>query len=168
MSQIFTTLQESFSQFWQARQERERRFLCAAVAVALLSLIYLVGIDPALTGREQLRKELPVLHQQVAQMHQMAQELGTLPALESRHEVSRDLVEAALAENALKAQTLSVNDGTVRAQFSAIAMSSLQSWLLALQKSSGLFVDEIKISAQDSGLVNATVTLRQSVANSDS
>ena len=100
-------------------------------------------------------------------MHQMAQELTTLPATESQHEVSRELVEAALADNALKAQTLSVNDATVRAQFAAIAVSSLQSWLLALQRSSGLFVDEIKISAQDNGLVNATVTLRQSVANND-
>lgn len=168
MNQILTTLRDSFSQFWQARVERERRFLMGAAAVALLSVIYLIGIDPALTGRDELRKALPNLHQQVGQMHQMAQELTALPALENRQEVSRELVEAALADNALKAQTLSVNEGTVRAQFSGIAISSLQSWLLALQKSSGLFVDEVKISAQDKGQVSATVTLRQSVPNSDS
>ena len=167
MNQILATLQDSFGQFWQARVERERRFLLAAAAVVVLSVIYLIGIDPALTGRDELRKALPILHQQVGQMHQMAQELTTLPAAENRPEVSRELVEAALADNGLKAQTLSVNDGTVRAQFSAIAISSLQSWLLALQKSGGLFVDEIKISAQDKGLVSATVTLRQSVTNSD-
>lgn len=167
MNQVFTPLQENFSQFWQARQQREQRFLSAAAAVVLLSLIYLVGIDPALSGRLELRQALPALHQQVAQMHQMAQELATLPATENRQEVSRELVEAAMADNALKALTLSVNDATVRAQFSAIAMSSLQSWLLALQKSSGLFVDEIKITAQDNGLVSATVTLRQSVMNND-
>jgi len=164
MNQIAATLQDTFKQFWDARAERERQFLAVAALVLVLALIYLIGIEPAITGREELRRTLPVLHQQSAQMHQMAQELAAIPGAENRHDVTRELIETALTGNGLKAQNLSVNDGIVRAQFAGVAMSGLQAWLLELQKSSALFVEEIKITAQEGGLVNASLSLRQSVA----
>jgi len=162
MSQIKITLQETFNQFWDARQERERQILIIAAIFVVLLLLYLVAIEPAMNGREELKKSLPNLHQQAAQMQSMAQELATIPSAENRHEVSRELVETAMGNNGLKAQTLSVNDGIVRAQFSTATMSGLQGWLLELQKSGGLFVEEIKITGLEGGLVSASMTLRQS------
>ena len=162
MSQIKITLQETFNQFWDARQERERQILIIAAIFFVVLLLYLVAIEPAMNGREELKKSLPNLHQQAAQMQSMAQELATIPSAENRHEVSRELVETAMGNNGLKAQTLSVNDGIVRAQFSTATMSGLQGWLLELQKSGGLFVEEIKITGLEGGLVSASMTLRQS------
>jgi len=162
MNQLKATLQDTFNQFWEARQQRERQYLIAAALFVVGLLIYLIAIEPALSGREELRKSLPNLHQQAAQMQLMAQELAAIPSAENRHEVSRELVETAMAGNGLKAQTLSVNDGIVRAQFSSAAMSGLQGWLLDLQKSGGLFVEEIKITGLEGGLVSANLTLRQS------
>ena len=129
--------------------------------VLLFGLIYLLFVSPALTGREQLRKSLPILHQQAAQLQQMAQELSGIPSAENRHEVNRDMVETALSGNGLKAQMLSVNDGIVRAQFTSASMSGLQGWLLEMQRSGGMFVDDIKIVGIEGGLVSANVTLRQ-------
>ena len=165
MNEFAATLQDTLRQFWEDRAERERQYLTVAALFVVLALIYLIGIEPALTGREELKRALPVLRQQSAQMHQMAQELAAIPSAENRHEVTRELIESALTGNALKAQTLSVNDGTVRAQFAGVALSGLQGWLLELQKSSGLFVQEIKITGQEGGLVSANLTLRQSASD---
>ena len=127
---------------------------------------------PAFTPQDvlpgpKIRKDLGDLLPEsggMIQMHQMAQELAAIPGAENRHDVTRELIETALTGNGLKAQNLSVNDGIVRAQFAGVAMSGLQAWLLELQKSSALFVEEIKITAQEGGLVNASLSLRQSVA----
>ena len=159
------SLTQTFHQFWQARQERERTYLSIAALFAVLTLVYLVAIDPALSGRETLKASLPGLHQQAAQMQQMASELAALPATESRHDVTRELVENALNSNGLKAQNLSVSDSTVRVQFGSATMSGLQGWLLELQKSCALYVEEIKITAQDGGQVSASLVLRQAQNN---
>jgi general secretion pathway protein M len=165
MSQLKETLLDTFSQFWDARQERERQYLIIAAVFVVLMLIYLIAIAPALTGRDELRKSLPILHQQAAQMQQMAQELATIPSAENQHDVTRELIETELATDGLKAQTLSVNDGIVRAQFNTATMSALQTCLLNLQKSSGLFAEEMKITGLEGGLVSASFTLRQPVTN---
>ena len=73
MNPFLLTLSETFNQFWEARIERERQFLIAAAIFFVLILLYLIAIEPALTGREEIRKSLPMLHQQAAQMQQMAQ-----------------------------------------------------------------------------------------------
>jgi general secretion pathway protein M len=163
MNQLKITLQDTFNQFWEARQGRERRFLSIAALVVLLTLVYLVAIDPALSGSGALRKSLPVLHQQVAQMQQMSQAIAAIPPLENRPDVNRELVETAFTNSGLKAQTLSVNDGIVRAQINSTSMSSLQTCLLDLQRTGGLFVDEMKITGLEAGMISATFTLRQAV-----
>jgi general secretion pathway protein M len=165
MNQLRQTLADTFSQFWEARQERDRQILIVAAIFAVLMLIYLIAIEPALTGRDDLRKSLPVLHQQAAQMQQMAQEFAAIPSADNQHEITRELIETEFSADGLKAQTLSVNDGIVRAQFSTATMSALQTCLLNLQKSSGLFAEEIKIAALEGGLVSASFTLRQSTSN---
>ena len=159
------TVTDTFNQFWEARQPRERAYLSIAAVFFMLTLIYLIAIDPALSGRETLRTALPGLHQQAAQMQQMAQELAALPGTDSRHDVTRELVESTLSANGLKAQNLSVSDSTVRAQFSSATMSGLQGWLLELQKSCALYVEEIKITGLDGGQVSAALVLRQSQNN---
>ena len=165
MTQFKTVLMDSFSHFWDARQERERKYLTIGAGLFVLMLVYLIAIDPALTGREQLRKSLPILHQQAAQMQQYAQQYAALPSADSRHEVSRDMVESSMSQQGIKAQTLSVNDNVVRAQINSTSMSSLQAWLLDMQKSSSLFVEEIKITGLEGGLVSATLVLRQTGAS---
>jgi len=167
MNQIKIVLLDTFTHFWAARQERERQFLRLAAVVFIITLIYLYAIDPAISGRQKLTKSLPILHQQVAEMQHMAQEIAALPSPENRHEVSRELIETSLAHYNIKAQTLSVSDGVVRAQCSSTSMASLQSWLLEIQKSSSLFVEEIKITGLEGGLVSVNLTLRQSAFNGD-
>ena len=164
MSQFVTLLKDTFTQFWDERQDRERQYITVAAAAAVFFLVYLIGIDPALTGREVVSKSLPTLHQQAAEMQRMAQELQGLPSPENLHEVTRELIETSLAKDSLKAQSLSVVDGVVRGQISSTSMAALQTWLLDMQKSSGLFVEEMKITALEEGMVSASFTLRQATS----
>ena len=99
-------------------------------------------------------------------MQQMAQELAALPSAENVPDVTRELIENSLTGNGLKAQNLSVSDNRVRAQFSSTTMAGLQGWLLELQKSCALFVEDIKITGLEGGQVSANVVLRQSVTQS--
>jgi general secretion pathway protein M len=162
MSQILTLLKNTFNQFWDERQERERQYILAAAAVFVCLLIYLIGIDPALTGREELSKSLPTLHSQTAEMQRMAQELEALPSPENLHEVTREFIDKSLSSSNIKTQSLSVLDGVVRAQIASTSMGVLQTWLLEMQKSSGLFVEEMKITGLEEGMISANLTLRQS------
>lgn len=155
-------LKDTFNQFWDERQERERKYIMAASVTLLILLVYLIGIDPALTGESELSKSLPTLQQQAVEMQQMAKELAALPRPENLNEVSRDSIETSLTKSNLKPQSLSVVDGVVRAQISSTSLAALQTWLLDVQKSSGLFVEDIKITALEEGLVSVTFTLRQS------
>lgn len=159
---IILILKDTFAQFWDERQERERQYISVAVCALTALLVYLVGIDPALTGKAELTKSLPALHHQAAEMQRMAQELSTLPRPENLNEVTRDSIEQSLIKSNLKPQSLSVVEGVVRAQISSTSMAALQMWLLEIQKLSGLFVEDIKIAALEEGLVSVSFTLRQS------
>lgn len=150
--------------FWTARDARERSMLSIAAAVVGLAVIYLLLIDPALEGREQLNKTLPNLRQQVAQMQALSKEAGELadrdtPVVEP---VSRTSVEAALSRNGLKPQNLTVNNEIIVAQFSGASFAQLIRWLQDMQKTAMVTVVESNIVAQDQpDTVNATLTLRQ-------
>lgn len=161
MNQFKSILIEAFTQFWDERQGRERQYIIAAVFFCVATLIYLVGIDPAITGIKDLKKQLPTLHQQSVEMQQLAQELKSLPGTENREDVNKDAIEASLKSVNMNPQSLSVSDGIVRVQINSTSMATLQAWLLEMQRSSGLFVQEMKITGLEQGMISATFMLQQ-------
>jgi general secretion pathway protein M len=111
-----------------------------------------------------LRKTLPNLRQNVAQMLALSKEAGELADADAPivEPVSRTSVEAALSRNGLKSQNLSVNNGVIVAQFSGVSFAQLIRWLQDMQKTAMTTVVESNIVAQDQpDTVNATLTLRQ-------
>jgi general secretion pathway protein M len=156
---------QSLSDFWQARNPRERLILRLALALVVLALIYLVLIEPALNARDQLSRQVPQLRQQVAQMQSLAKEAASLPAAsapQTPSPLSQESVATSLASHGLKPQNLNVSADTVRLQVSDASFSSLMSWLGTARSTAMLEVAEANIVAQSqSGRVNATLTLRQ-------
>jgi len=155
---------QSFSEFWAARNPRERAMLAAAAAVVLLALIYMLLISPAQSGREQLAKSLPAMRQQVAQLQALAKEASGLsgtPAPEVQP-VSKESLEAALARKGIKAQTVAVTGEIVRLQLPSVSFSGLIGWIDDMQKNVLLSVEEATIVAlPQADMVNATLMLRQ-------
>lgn len=151
--------------FWAARNPRERTLLAVAMIVIAVGLVYLLLIDPALAGRKQLNKSLPVLRQQVAEIQAMAKEAGSLPqkGATAVAPVSKESVETALTRTGLKPQNVTLIAGeNVRVQLASVPFAGIIDWLSEMQKTALLSVTEANVTAlPEAGLVNATLLLRQ-------
>lgn len=155
----------AFSDFWGARNRRERVILSIGGAVVLLGLLYGVAFAPALSGREQLARALPQLRQQVGQMQSMASEATGLAANKSATAstpMSRESLEASLGQKGLKAQSVAVTGDTARLTLPTASFSTLLDWVDETQKSAGVqLVDANVVALSQSDMVSATLTLRQ-------
>jgi general secretion pathway protein M len=155
---------QSLSEFWSARNARERVMLAAAAVVVLFGLVYWVLINPALSGRERLRASLPAMRQQVAQLQALSKEASSLSATAppSVPTMTRENLEASLARKGLKAQNISVTGENARLQMPSVSFASLLDWMDDAQKTALLSVVDANIVALGQpGIVNATLTLRQ-------
>jgi len=154
----------SISEFWAARDARERAMLAVAALVVTFGLAYAVLIDPALTGRERLNRSLPVLRQQVAQMQALVKQAALLaekPAAPTMP-MTKENIEAALARNGLKAQNVMLSGDFAKVQLSAVSFANTLYWLDDMQKTARLSATDANIVALDKpDMVNATFTLRQ-------
>jgi len=155
---------QSFSKFWSMRDVRERKVFIAASLLLLLTLIYALLIAPALNGREQLNRSLPLLRQQVAQLQELSKKAAELSGkpLQTVADISRKEIETTLARNNLKSQTLHLNGDYVTLRLASVSFASTLSWLEDMQVSTQLFVVETKIIAlAQPDKVDVTMTLRQ-------
>jgi len=154
----------SFAEFWVARDARERTMLAAAALLVAFSLVYLLLLDPAISGRNQLTANLPALRLQVAQMQAMAKQAAALaekPAA-ARMAMSKEIIEAALTRNGLKPQSVVLTDDFAKIQLASVSFASTINWLNDMQKSAQLAVVDANIVTLDQpDMVNATFTLRQ-------
>jgi len=155
---------QSLLLFLAARDRRERRLLAGAAAVLALGLIYALLIDPALKGREQLRKNQPELRQQVAQLQELARQAENLSgqAAAPVKPVTRESIEASLERGGLKAQNLVLTGEFIKLQLPEAPFAAITAWLDGLRGSARVAVTEASVAALDEpGMVKATLTLRQ-------
>lgn len=155
---------QSLAEFWAARGARERAMLAIAAAVAAFGAIYALLIDPALTGRSQLGKSLPVLRQQAAQMQALSKEAAALSgkAAPQAAAISMESIEAALARHGLKPKSVALTGDIARVQLAAASFSGTLNWLDDMQKTALLSVADANIVAlAQPGMIDATLTLRQ-------
>lgn len=155
------------SVFWLERNVRERSLLILAASVLGLGLLYAVFIDPALQGRAQLEKNLPVLRQQAAELQALSKEVSglTAQAATSVTPMSRESIDAGLGRKGLKAQSVTLSAGFAKVQLAAVSFANLLRWLDEAQKVERLVVVDANISAlEPPGSVNAVLTLRQQKA----
>ncbi len=149
MNPWLSKIQQAAAAFWAVRDARERKLLLIATAVIIAALYYLLLIAPALTGREQLGKSLPLLREQVAQLQALASEASGLSshAETSVAAMSKETLTAALAAHGLKAQSVSVTGGIAQIQLVGVSFSQTLNCLDELQKTARISVNEAKITA---------------------
>ena len=165
MNGVLNQSRLSFSEFWAVRDARERAMLAVAALVVTLGLAYALLIDPALSGRERLNKDLPVLRLQVAQMQAMAKEAAAAMAGKSATPMiamSKQNIEAALARNSLKPQNVLLTGDFAKVQLASVSFAGTMNWLDDMQRTALLSVVDANIVAlAQPDMVNATFTLRQ-------
>lgn len=161
-------LRERLSLAWMARTEQERKFLAIGGAVAALALVYSLFIDPAVSGSAKLRKDLPRLRQEAAQLQALALEAGELsrqvpvtpPAL------SREALSAGLLARGLTPASLTMTGEYAKLQFSGASFANLMAWIDAQRREGRVVVQDAVFSAQTpAGNVDATLTVRQDLGS---
>jgi general secretion pathway protein M len=156
----------SFAEFWAARDARERAMLAVAALVVTLGLVYALLIDPALSGRDRLNKSLPLLRQQVARMQALSRIAAAISGKTAAPSIamSRENIEAALARNGLKPQSVMLTGDYAKVQLTAASFAGTLNWLNEMQKTALISVVDASIVAQPQpGTVDAIFTLRQQV-----
>jgi general secretion pathway protein M len=164
LNQSLQNLRAQAAAFWQVRTEQERKLLAVGGAVVGLVLFYSLLIDPALSGRDKLRKQLPELRQQEAEMQALAREAASLQGQSNiaPPPMTRDSLNAGLSARGLNPQSVNVTGEYAKLQFNGAQFAGLVAWLDAVRTESRINVAEAAITAQDTpGVVNATLTLRQ-------
>lgn len=154
----------SFAEFWTLRDARERAMLSAAAMAVVLGLSYALLIAPALTGRAQLNRDLPLQSQRVAQLQALSKEAAVLSGIPApaAAPISRKMIETALARNGLKPQSLSLTGDYAKVQLAAVSFAGTLAWLDEMQKTAMLSVADANIVAlTQADLVDVTLTLRQ-------
>ncbi|MFZ6802039.1 type II secretion system protein GspM [Undibacterium sp. Di24W] len=153
---------------WNKRELRERRILLVVALLIIASIVYLVGIQPALSNIKNLSEFTPKLKQQAASMNMMAEQYVQLSKsmTESVPLVSRESIEASLSRRNIKTQSLTVVNDAVRFQVNVVAYANLMEWILEMQRATRLTVDDIKLTAlNEPGQVSVVVSLRQQRVN---
>jgi general secretion pathway protein M len=163
-SAVFNEWKQRAAAFWSGREKREQNLLVAAAVVIVAGLFYLLLIDPALSGRRILEKQLPALRQQAAQMQALAREASGLSgkAAAPVPALSREAVESSLAAKGLTAQNLAVTGELVKLQMNGVSFANTVDWLQEVHKSLRLSVTDASVEAQQpADTVNANLTLHQ-------
>jgi general secretion pathway protein M len=147
---------------WLARTEQERRFLAIGGGVVLLALLYLILVDPAVEGRAQLRRSLPQMRQQAAELQAMAQEAGRLAAAPVAPPLTRETVNTSLSGRGLTPQSLSMTGEYIKLQLNNVSFANLATWLDEQRRANRVLVQDAVVTALPvAGQVDATLTLRQ-------
>lgn len=166
LPELLKQAQQSYARFWDARAPREQTILTAGAAVVVLALVHLILVDPALSGRKKLNRELPALRQQVAELQVLAKQAAALSskAAAPLPAISRESVEAALARNGLISQSVTLGGDVVQVKLSSASFSGLLRWLGEMQTGTLLAVVDANIVAlPQPDKVDAVLSLRQPV-----
>jgi general secretion pathway protein M len=155
---------DRFAVMWLARTEQERKFLTVGALILGVAFFYLTLLAPAIEGRAALKRSLPALRQQAAQLRTMADEARAL-ASQTPPQVpplSREGITSTLATRGLTPKDLSVTGNYVKFQLENVAFANLMAWIDEQRRIGRLGVEEAQVSAQTPlGQVNATLTMRQ-------
>lgn len=161
---LLSQARQSIQNFWMTRDARERLMLTAAAVVVTISLTYVLLIDPALTGREQLVKNMPELRQQAAQMQILSKEAAALSGKSALPiaAMSRESIEAALVRKGLKPQSVILTGDLVKVQLAAVSFPETLRWLSDIKNTAMLsVVDANVVALSQADTVDVTLTLRQ-------
>ncbi len=151
------------SKFWRERTAREQQLLVAAAGVLVAAVFFLVLIEPAIDGRQQWQQALPQLRAERAQMQSLAKQLNSdaTPATAEPRAIDRASLERSLADAGIKAASVEVSNGLIRARWSDVSFSTLNNWLQRMQREQGWSVVEASVSARERvDRVDATISLR--------
>ena len=152
-------LRAQWQSTWSAMAPRERQLLSVAAALALLTLVVMVGVRPAVKSLAQTPAQLRELDAQLDQMRREAEEARVLK--------QRPPVPPVQAEAALKAATERLGDGArlmtqgdrATVNLTGVSGKALASWLDEVRAGARARPVEAALQQSAVGVYNCTITL---------
>lgn len=150
-------------EWWTGLSRRERFATVSAAALVLLTLIYLLGIEPAWRTRARLAAELPRLRAEASQVDALAAEAMKLRArarsLESPEQTRAALAKLLTERNIAAAPLREAEGGNLIVSVRRAEAASFLAWLKDASTELPLRVATARIARVAPGLVDAEVTL---------
>jgi general secretion pathway protein M len=128
--------------FWNERTPRERAVLALLGVIVLLAVLYLMLVEPAVTGIKRLERGLPQVRSQAAQLDAL---LADVKALKARPQVAtvsaaeaRGALDKSLAAAGLKAaRIVPLSDGDLQLTFANVPYAAWSVWLAGIERELG-------------------------------
>jgi general secretion pathway protein M len=145
-------MMEALRQFWSEREPRERALIGSGVLLAGAVLLYLVLIEPAVSGIARLQRALPNTRAQSAQLEALLVEVR---ALKSRPAVgtgagtdAQAAIERSLAAAGLKAvRIVPLANGALQLSFANVPYAAWSVWLAAAERELGVRATAVTVKA---------------------
>ncbi len=158
---------EQLLQRWQQLSMRERRLLVAAGSVGGCALVFLLLIEPAVTGREAVQARLPALRAQVAEADLMvaeARRLSSAAAAAPRPSLQsvRVRLEQSLESAGLRAglQQIQATESLIDVRLRGVPFAAWLGWLDTALRDTRLRVADLSITRDtEPGLVSVRMVL---------
>jgi general secretion pathway protein M len=133
---------EELLRLWNERAPRERLVLGTLGLVVLLTLLYLMLVEPAWSGIRQLERALPQSRAQSGQLDALLNEVKTLksrpPVATVAPSEARGAVEKSLSGAGLKAtRIVPLADGDLQIGFANVPYAQWTAWLAGIERELG-------------------------------
>ena len=157
-------LRDQLALYWLARTEQERKYLTIGGFTVVGALVFMLFIDPALSGIKKLNVQLPLLRIEASKMQGLAQEAAELAAQPAPQvtPMTRESVSASLTARSLTPTSLVITGQFAKIQLNGVPFPSLYAWLEAQRRENRMMVQELGVTASATpGQVDAALTLQQ-------
>jgi len=154
----------SYVALWRSRPERERRMISTGAAIVAILLVFALVWLPLQRSRARLAAELPPLRASIAALQREADEVKRLKAVPPTVTGNPAPLAALATQQPLAGAQLNVPDGKhVHVIAPDVGFTRLLDWLVTVQSTHGLRVENARIEALDAaGRVRADLTLTRS------
>ena len=140
--------------FWNERAPREKAVLVALGAIVVAAVLFLVLIEPAVTGIARLERGLPQTRSQAAQLDAL---LGEVKTLKSRPQVAtvspteaRGAIDKSIVAAGMKAaRIVPLSDGDLQITMANVPFAAWSVWLAGLERELG--ARAISVNANSNG-----------------
>ena len=160
-----TALGEMWSDFWDARTEREKQLLTWGGALLAIALGWSVLWAPASDGRAQLRESLPGLQRQLSQMMAQADEARSLSAAAASvtpgGAALKNAIVASLTGHGLSGAQVHIIGTAVQIQLKDASFATWAGWLNDVRQQFKVQVVDAHVTAlKIDGQVDLTASLQ--------
>jgi len=153
-------------QYWSQRAPRERRLLTAGGVFLGVVVLYLLLIDPAVTGIARLQRQLAHARSETAELEALVAEAkrlrGLPPVAASGAADARSAIGASLASAGMApVRSTPLANGDLRLEFVNVPFSRWSAWLAASERTLGVHAVAVSVKATATpGNTDVDVSLR--------